>query len=77
MLQGPSGNDGLPGPAGAMGQQGPPGQIGFTGPKGQTVSTFMVIELVTVKPHLHGRLFCGRFFDKNESGKVAFTPMRF
>ena len=49
MLQGPSGNDGLPGPAGAMGQQGPPGQIGFTGPKGQTVSMFMVIESVTVK----------------------------
>ena len=29
-----------------------------------------------VKPHLHGRLFCERFFDKNESGKNAFTQRR-
>ena len=29
------------------------------------------------KPHLHGRLFCVRFFDKNGSGKVAFTQRRF
>ena len=28
------------------------------------------------KPHLHGRLFCVRFFDKNGSGKVAFTQRR-
>ena len=27
---------------------------------------------LTVKPHLHGRLFCVRFFDKNGCGKVAF-----
>ena len=26
--------------------------------------------------HLHGRLFCVRFFDKNESGKVTFTQRR-
>ena len=26
---------------------------------------------LTVKPHLHGRHFCVRFFDKNGCGKVA------
>ena len=26
---------------------------------------------LTLKPHLHGRLFCVRFFDKNGCGKVA------
>ena len=31
---------------------------------------------VLLKPHLHGRLFCVRFFDKNGSGKVAFTQRR-
>ena len=30
-----------------------------------------------LKLHLHGRLFCVRFFDKNRSGKVAFTQRRF
>ena len=28
-------------------------------------------ERLDVKPHLHGRLFCVRFFDKNGCGKVA------
>ena len=32
---------------------------------------------LTVKPHLHGRLFCLLFFDKNGSGKVAFAQRRF
>ena len=31
----------------------------------------------SLKPHLHGRLFCVRFFDKNGCGKVAFTQRRF
>ena len=36
-----------------------------------------VCKPVTIKPHLHGRLFCVRFFDKNGSGKVAITQRRF
>ena len=31
---------------------------------------------IQLKPHLHGRLFCVRFFDKNGSGKVAFSQRR-
>ena len=37
----------------------------------------MLVKCVCVKPHLHGRFFCVRFFDKNGSGKVTFTQWRF
>ena len=38
---------------------------------------FCILMQMSLKPHLHGRLFCVRFFDKNGTGKVAFTQRRF
>ena len=35
------------------------------------------IAALTLKLHLHGRHFCVGFFEKNGSGKVAFTQQRF
>ena len=34
---------------------------------------FLVVNELALKPHLHGRLFCVQFFDKNGCGKGAST----
>ena len=38
---------------------------------------YHVIFQAYLKPHLHGRLFCVQFFDRNGYGRVAFTQRGF